>query len=90
MYNSFRFLKEHCCLEGLFASPVWLSGKSKIWTKMSSERWWSDTDRGNRITRRKRCRCARQLELYLKIQFVPRSKQSLVYKSKQGNNHSLY
>jgi len=37
--------KQHCFSEGSQVTPVCPSGKSNIKMKMSTERWWNDSDR---------------------------------------------
>jgi len=47
-----EFPKEHCFLEGSHILRRCPSGEINIQMKMSVERWWNDTERGNRSTGR--------------------------------------
>jgi hypothetical protein len=41
-----RYPKEHCFLEGSWASSVCPFGERNMLMKTSMEHWWNDTDRG--------------------------------------------
>ena len=53
-----EFSKEHCFLEGSHILRRCPSGEINMQMKMSVERWWNDTERGNRSTGRETCQSA--------------------------------
>jgi hypothetical protein len=53
-----RFPKDHCFLQDSQAWPICPSGKSNMYTKMSTEQWWNDKERAKTKSGRKGCSSA--------------------------------
>jgi hypothetical protein len=46
LFNAPWLPGDHCFLEDSKASPVYPSGKSNVYMKVSTKHWWNDCDRG--------------------------------------------